>query len=74
MPAKRNSGRVVCERLAKSFNEPHQTYDRVSFNMQFLSGWHPSLKVHRSLAATHTTGFQSQGMPAIIGFNRSDIF
>ena len=34
MPAtSEEGGRIACERLAKSFNEPHQTYDRVSFNM-----------------------------------------
>jgi len=31
-------GRIACERLAKSFNEPHQTYDRVSFNMVIYVG------------------------------------
>jgi diguanylate cyclase (GGDEF)-like protein len=31
-------GRIACERLAKSFNEPHQTYDRVSFHMVVYVG------------------------------------
>jgi len=39
MPATdETGGRVVCERLAKLFNEPHQTYDRVSFNMTVFVG------------------------------------
>lgn len=39
MPATdETGGRVVCERLAKLFNEPHQTYDRVSFNMSVFVG------------------------------------
>jgi diguanylate cyclase (GGDEF)-like protein len=31
-------GRIACERLAKSFNESHQTYDRVSFSMVVYVG------------------------------------
>jgi GGDEF domain-containing protein len=31
-------GRIVCERLAKLFNVPHQTYDRVSFNLKIFVG------------------------------------
>jgi len=31
-------GRIACERLAKSFNAPHQTYDRISFNMVVYVG------------------------------------
>jgi diguanylate cyclase (GGDEF)-like protein len=31
-------GRFVCERLAKLFNEPHHTYDRVSFEMTVFVG------------------------------------
>ena len=39
MPATdETGGRVVCERLAKLFNVPHQTYDRVSFNMTVFVG------------------------------------
>jgi len=39
MPATdETGGRVVCERLAKLFNEPHQTYDRVSFNLSVFVG------------------------------------
>lgn len=39
MPATdETGGRVVCERLAKLFNEPHQTFDRVSFNMSVFVG------------------------------------
>jgi Diguanylate cyclase, GGDEF domain len=39
MPATdETGGRVVCERLAKLFNEPHQTYDRVSFNLTVFVG------------------------------------
>jgi diguanylate cyclase (GGDEF)-like protein len=39
MPATfEEGGRIACERLAKSFNEPHQTYDRVSFNMVVYVG------------------------------------
>lgn len=39
MPATfEEGGRIACERLAKSFNEPHQTFDRVSFNMAVYVG------------------------------------
>lgn len=39
MPATfEEGGRIACKRLAKSFNEPHQTYDRVSFNMTVYVG------------------------------------
>jgi sugar diacid utilization regulator len=39
MPATDEAGgRVVCERLAKLFNVPHQTYDRVSFNLTVFVG------------------------------------
>lgn len=39
MPATfEEGGRIACERLAKSFNETHQTYDRVSFNMVIYVG------------------------------------
>ena len=39
MPATfEEGGRIACERLAKSFNEPHQTFDRVSFNMVVYVG------------------------------------
>jgi len=39
MPATdETGGRVVCERLATLFNVPHQTYDRVSFNMVVFVG------------------------------------
>ena len=39
MPATDEAGgRIVCERLAKLFNEPHQTYDRVSFNLTIFVG------------------------------------
>ena len=39
MPATdETGGRVVCERLAKLFNVPHQTYDRVSFNLSVFVG------------------------------------
>jgi hypothetical protein len=39
MPATFESGgRIACERLAKLFNEPHQTYDRVSFHMVIYVG------------------------------------
>jgi hypothetical protein len=39
MPATDEAGgRVVCERLAKLFNEPLQTLDRVSFNMVVFIG------------------------------------
>jgi len=39
MPATdETGGRIVCERLAKLFNEPHQTYDRVSFSMTVFVG------------------------------------
>ncbi len=39
MPATDEAGgRVVCERLAKLFNEPHQTLDRVSFHMMAFVG------------------------------------
>ena len=39
MPATfEEGGRIACERLAKSFNERHQTYDRVSFNMVVYVG------------------------------------
>ena len=39
MPATdETGGRVVCERLAKLFNEPHQTFDRVSFTMTAFVG------------------------------------
>jgi hypothetical protein len=39
MPAtNEEGGRIACERLAKSFNEPHQTFDRVSFNMVVYVG------------------------------------
>jgi hypothetical protein len=31
-------GRIACERLAKLFNVPHQTYDRVSFNLVIYVG------------------------------------
>lgn len=31
-------GRTACERLAKSFNEPHQTFDRISFKMVVYVG------------------------------------
>lgn len=39
MPATDEAGgRIVCERLAKLFNEPHHTYDRVSFEMIVFVG------------------------------------
>ena len=39
MPATfEEGGRIACERLARSFNEPHQTYDRVSFHMVVYVG------------------------------------
>lgn len=39
MPATdETGGRVVCERLAKLLNVPHQTYDRVSFNLTIFVG------------------------------------
>jgi hypothetical protein len=39
MPATdETGGRVVCERLAKLFNVPHQTYDRVSFTLKVYVG------------------------------------
>jgi len=39
MPATDESGgRIVCERLAGLFNVPHQTHDRVSFNMKIFVG------------------------------------
>lgn len=39
MPATfETGGRIACERLAKSFNQPHQTFDRVSFNMVIYVG------------------------------------
>jgi diguanylate cyclase with GGDEF domain len=39
MPATdETGGRVVCERLAKLFNVPHQTYDRVSFTLTIFVG------------------------------------
>jgi hypothetical protein len=39
MPATDEAGgRVVCERLAKLFNVPHHTYDRVSFNLTVFVG------------------------------------
>jgi len=39
MPATDEAGgRVVCERLAKLFNVPQQTYDRVSFKMTIFVG------------------------------------
>ena len=39
MPATDEAGgRIVCERLAKLFNTPHQTYDRVSFDMLIFVG------------------------------------
>ena len=39
MPATfEEGGRIACERLAISFNEPHQTYDRVSFKMVVYVG------------------------------------
>jgi len=39
MPATdETGGRIVCERLAKLFNVPHQTYDRVSFNLKIYVG------------------------------------
>ncbi|MFT3893770.1 MAG: diguanylate cyclase [Anaerolineales bacterium] len=39
MPATfEEGGCIACERLAKSFNEPHQTFDRVSFNMAVYVG------------------------------------
>jgi diguanylate cyclase (GGDEF)-like protein len=39
MPATfEEGGRIACERLAKTFNEPHQTHDRVSFNMVIYVG------------------------------------
>jgi len=39
MPATdETGGRVVCERLAKLFNVPHQTYDRVSFALTIFVG------------------------------------
>ena len=39
MPATfETGGHIACERLAKSFNEPHQTFDRVSFNMVVYVG------------------------------------
>jgi diguanylate cyclase (GGDEF)-like protein len=39
MPATAETGgRVACERLAQSFNMPHQTYDRVSFHMVIYVG------------------------------------
>jgi sugar diacid utilization regulator len=39
MPATdETGGRSVCERLAKLFNVPHQTYDRVSFNLTIYVG------------------------------------
>ena len=39
MPATDEAGgRVVCERLAKLFNVPHQTYDRISFNLTIYVG------------------------------------
>ncbi len=33
-----SGGRIVCERLANLFNVPHQTYDRVSFNLTVFVG------------------------------------
>ena len=39
MPATfEGGGRVACERLATLFNQPHQTYDRVSFKMVVYVG------------------------------------
>jgi len=39
MPATDEAGgRIVCERLAKLFNVPHQTYDRVSFKLKIYVG------------------------------------
>ena len=39
MPATDEAGgRLVCERLAKLFNEPQRTYDRVSFEMTVFVG------------------------------------
>jgi PleD family two-component response regulator len=39
MPAtNEEGGRIACERLARSFNEPHQTYDRISFQMVVYVG------------------------------------
>ena len=39
MPATiEEGGQIACDRLARSFNEPHQTYDRVSFKMVVYVG------------------------------------
>ena len=39
MPATDEAGgRVVCERMARLLNVPHQTYDRVSFHMNVYVG------------------------------------
>jgi GGDEF domain-containing protein len=62
MPATdETGGRVVCERLAKLFNEPHQTYDRVSFNMTVFVGM-ASISDSSSLTSSNLTQQASKAM------------
>ncbi len=62
MPATDEAGgRIVCERLAKLFNVPHQTYDRVSFNMSVFVGM-ASLPGGSSLTASKLMQQASKAM------------
>jgi Diguanylate cyclase, GGDEF domain len=62
MPATDEAGgRVVCERLAKLFNEPHQTFDRVSFTMTVFVGM-TSLAAGAALTSNELTQHASTAM------------
>jgi hypothetical protein len=62
MPATFEAGGLVaCERLARSFNEPHQTYDRVSFNMVVYVGM-SSIPAGESLTSENLLGQAAKAM------------
>ena len=62
MPATdEQGGRVVCERLAKLFNEPHQTFDRVSFSMSIFVGM-ASIPGGSSLSSNNLTQQAAKAM------------
>lgn len=62
MPATfEGGGRIACERLAKSFNEPHQTFDRISFNMVIYVGM-ASIQAGESLTSENLLGQAAKAM------------